>query len=76
MITGINESKPLTKHISFECKCKSDGTKRNSNQWWNKKKIMFRNKKIKKNNKKNNKKIMFRNLLLVIVKMKNIQQVL
>ena len=25
MITGINESKPLTKHISCECKCKFDG---------------------------------------------------
>ena len=24
-ITGINESKILTKHISWECKCKSDG---------------------------------------------------
>ena len=35
MITGINESKTLTKHISWECKCKFDGTKCNSNQWWN-----------------------------------------
>ena len=34
MITGINESKTLTKHISCECKCKFDGTKCNSNQWW------------------------------------------
>ena len=25
MITGINESKTLTKHISCECKCKFDG---------------------------------------------------
>ena len=25
MITGINESKILTKHISCECKCKFDG---------------------------------------------------
>ena len=24
MITGINESKALTKHISYECKCKFD----------------------------------------------------
>ena len=35
MITGINESKTLTKHISCECKCKFDGRKCNSNQWWN-----------------------------------------
>ena len=27
MITGINESKTLTKHISCECKCKFDGEK-------------------------------------------------
>ena len=30
MITGINESKTLTKHISCECKCKFDGRKCNS----------------------------------------------
>ena len=35
MITGIYESKTLTKHISCECKCKSDGTKCSSNQLWN-----------------------------------------
>ena len=35
MITGTNESKTLAKHISCECKCKFDGTKCNSNQWWN-----------------------------------------
>ena len=33
MITGINKSKTLKKHISYECKCKFDGTKFNSNQW-------------------------------------------
>ena len=33
MIIGINESKTLTKHI--HPKCKFDGTKCNSNQWWN-----------------------------------------
>ena len=32
MITGINESKALTKHISCECKCKFVGRKCNSNQ--------------------------------------------
>ena len=35
MITGINESKTLTEHISCECKCKFDGKKFNSNQWCN-----------------------------------------
>ena len=35
MITGINESKIWTKHISSECKCKLDGRKFNSNQKWN-----------------------------------------
>ena len=33
MITGINEWKTLTKHISCKCKYKLDGTKCNSNQW-------------------------------------------
>ena len=35
IITRINESKTLTKHISCECKCKFDGRKCNSNQKWN-----------------------------------------
>ena len=35
MITGKNESKTLTKHISCECKCKFVETKYKSNQWWN-----------------------------------------
>ena len=35
MITGINESKALTKHISCECKCRVDGRKCNSDQCWN-----------------------------------------
>ena len=35
MITGINESKTSTKHISCECKCRFDGRKCNSDQWWN-----------------------------------------
>ena len=33
MITVINESKTLTKHISCKCKCKFDGRKCNSDQW-------------------------------------------
>ena len=35
IITGINESKILTKHITCECKCKFDGRKCNSDQWCN-----------------------------------------
>ena len=35
MITAINESKTLIKHISYEFKCKFDGKKHNSDQWWN-----------------------------------------
>ena len=35
MITGINETKAFTKHISCKCKCKFDGRKFNSGQWWN-----------------------------------------
>ena len=35
MITGINESKTLIKHISCGCTCKFDGTKCKSNLWWN-----------------------------------------
>ena len=32
MITGINKSKTLTKHISCKCKCKFESRKCNSNQ--------------------------------------------
>ena len=35
IISVINESKTLTKHISCECKCKFDGRKCNSDQWSN-----------------------------------------
>ena len=35
MITGINESKTLTKHISCECKCRFNKRKCNSDRWWN-----------------------------------------
>ena len=38
MITEINESKILTKHISYECKCR----KRNSNLKWNNNKCRFK----------------------------------
>ena len=36
MITGINESKTITKHISCNCKCKFDSRKFNLNQEWSK----------------------------------------
>ena len=35
IITGKNEQKTLTRHISCECKCKFDGRKCNSDQCWN-----------------------------------------
>ena len=35
MITGINESKTLKKHVSCKCECKFDSKKCNSNQIWN-----------------------------------------
>ena len=35
MITGIKESKTLTKHILCKCKCKFDSRKCNSNEKWN-----------------------------------------
>ena len=34
MITGINELKTVTNHISCECKRRFDG-KNNSDPWWN-----------------------------------------
>ena len=35
IITGINESKTLTEHVSCQCTCKFDGRKCNLNQKWN-----------------------------------------
>ena len=35
MITGINECKTLTRHISCKCKYRVDGRKHNSDWWWN-----------------------------------------
>ena len=32
MITGLNESKALARHISCECKCRFDGRKCNLDQ--------------------------------------------
>ena len=45
MITGINELKTLTKHKSWECKCKFDGRKCNSDQWKNHDKCRYECKK-------------------------------
>ena len=45
MITGINESKTLTKQISCECNCKFDGRKCNSDQGWNNDKCQCERKK-------------------------------
>ena len=41
MITGINESKTLTKHISCNCECKFGGSKCNSNQKCNNGKCQY-----------------------------------
>ena len=35
MIAGISELKTLTNHISCKGKCKFNGQKCNSDQWWN-----------------------------------------
>ena len=35
MVTGINESKALSRHMYIKCRCKVDGKKLNPNQWWN-----------------------------------------
>ena len=39
MITRINVSKTLTKHILCVCKCRCDGRKRISDQCWNNDKV-------------------------------------
>ena len=46
MTTGIYESKTLTKNISCEYVCRFDGTKCNSNQWWDNDKFGCECKKI------------------------------
>ena len=65
IITGINNSKVLIKHISCGNKCRLDRTECNSDHWWNSdkyhvKKVMYV------------KKIMFEILLHVIAKMRSI----
>ena len=49
MITGINESKISTKHISCESKCKCDDRKFISNQKWNNDKCRCECKNLKEN---------------------------
>ena len=46
MITGINESKTLTKQISCKCECKCYGRKCNTNQKWNNNKCRCECKKL------------------------------
>ena len=67
MITGINESKTLTKHISCKCKCKFNGRKSNSDQWCNNNKCRCECKKFMYV-----KKIMFGIQLNVLVKVEDI----
>ena len=45
MITGINDSKTLTKHTSCKCNCKFDNRKCNLNQKWNNDRCRFKCKK-------------------------------
>ena len=71
VITVINELKTLTKHISCDWKCKFDGTKCKSNQWWNNDKCRCECKNIIFV-----KKVMFGILVYAIVEMENIYQVL
>ena len=44
-VTGINESRTLTKHISCESKCKFEQKKCSSAQWWNNDKCQRESKK-------------------------------
>ena len=67
MITGINESKILTKHISCECKCRFDG----KNVIQINSEITI-NVDVSVNNVMYVEKIMFGVLLHVIAKMENI----
>ena len=72
MITGITESKALTKRLSWECKCKFDGKKCNSNQSWNNNKCRCECKNVSVKNMIHLKKNMFGILVNVFVKMENI----
>ena len=67
MITGVNESKTLAKHLPCQCKSRFDGTKCGTDQWWNNDKCLCESKNVMYVMK-----IMFGILLHVIVKMQNI----
>ena len=67
IITETNELKTLTKHISCEYKCKFDGRKCNSDQWW-----ITINVDVSAKNVMYAKNIKFRIILRVVAKMENI----
>ena len=67
MITGVNESKTLTKNLPCQCKSRFDERKCGPDQWWNNDKCLCESKNVMYV-----KKIMFGILLHVIVKMENI----
>ena len=67
MITGVNESKTLAKHLPCQCKSRFDGTKCGTDQWWNNDKCLCESKNVMYVMK-----IMFGILLHVIVKMQYI----
>ena len=67
VITNINETKTLTKYISYQCKCKFYDTICKSNQWWNDNKCRCECK--KQNTFQKN---MFGIVVHVFVKMENI----
>ena len=70
MVSGINESKTLTKHISYECQCIFDGRKNDLDHWWNNDKCQCECKKCHVCKKKI---ILLHGILLhVVMKMENI----
>ena len=72
IITEINESKTLRKHISCECKWKFDGRKCNSNEKWNNNNCRCECKNLIKHHMCEKKKIIFRILLNVVAKSESI----
>ena len=74
MVTGIDQSKTLTRDISCRCKCKFDGKKCNLNQKWNNNKCWRECKNPTEYHVC--KKIIFEILLHVVTKMVNMWEVL